>query len=101
MNKRRVSERAAGYMELEGAAKDADCETVDVPGGVSSRLGCCDLFAPEPGAKKFTCGTCEYVTGAASNPDKVKPLSKSEAARMSFSDVLNSERPAEGKEQEG
>ncbi len=42
-----------------------------------------------------------YVTGAASNPDKVKPLSKSEAGRMSFSDVLNSERPAEGKEQEG
>src|SRR5437016_8848174 len=100
MNKK-LSERASGYMELEEAQKDADCQIVSVSGGVSSKFGCCNLFDPEPGAKKFTCGTCEYVTGAASNPDKVKQLSKSEAGRMSFSDVLNSERPAEGKEQEG
>lgn len=57
----RVSADAAGYMELDGARKDADCNTVDVPGGVSSKLGCCNLFDPQQGAQMFRCGTCERM----------------------------------------
>lgn len=48
-------------MELNGAEKDADCEAVKVEGGVSSRLGCCNLFAPRTGVSRFSCGTCEHV----------------------------------------
>jgi hypothetical protein len=59
----RVPSQTAGYMELDGATKDADCERVEVTGGVSSKLGCCNLFGPEKSAKKFSCGTCEYVRG--------------------------------------
>ncbi len=59
--KPRVSAEAAGYMELEGAEKDADCATVEVDGGVSSDLGCCNLFDPQEGTDTFSCGTCEYV----------------------------------------
>lgn len=32
MNKVRINERAAGYMELDGAQKDADCQVIDVAG---------------------------------------------------------------------
>jgi hypothetical protein len=64
----RKSASEAGYMELAGAKKSADCEEVDVPGGVSSELGCCNLFEPRfRDAKHFKCGECEYVkdkTGA-------------------------------------
>ena len=56
----RVSAEAAGYMEFEGAVKDADCKIVKVTGGVSSDLGCCNLFG-KTSVKKFSCGTCEYV----------------------------------------
>jgi hypothetical protein len=57
----RVSAEEADYMELSGAEKDADCEKVEVDGGVSSALGCCNLFEPaEASTKKFSCGTCEY-----------------------------------------
>lgn len=63
-----VSAVQAGYMELAGAKKDADCSTVNVPGGVSSDLGCCNLFKLAGGApKKFSCGTCKFVT-AKTNP---------------------------------
>jgi hypothetical protein len=54
----RVTAEAAGYMELAGARKDADCEIVQVNGGVSKELGCCNLFKPETGTQKFSCGTC-------------------------------------------
>lgn len=49
-------------MELDGAKKDADCDTVNVPDGVSRSLGCCNLFDPESGARRFSCGTCEHMT---------------------------------------
>lgn len=52
---------AAGYMELDDAQKDASCDIVSVSGGVSSRLGCCNLFDPKSGAKEFRCGTCEHL----------------------------------------
>jgi len=58
----RVSAQQAGYMELPGAKKDSDCNKVEVDGGVSARLGCCNLFGLRKGAAKvFSCGTCEYV----------------------------------------
>ena len=58
----RVSEKQAGYMELAGAEKDADCEKVKVPGGVSAKLGCCNYFEPESkSVTEFRCGTCSYV----------------------------------------
>lgn len=58
----RTDAEAAGYMELEGAEKDADCRKVEVPDGISSELGFCNLFKPNPGADAFKCGNCEYVT---------------------------------------
>ncbi len=51
----------AGYMELEGATKDNDCTKVQVDGGVSSELGCCNEFSPQPGAQEFECGTCTFL----------------------------------------
>jgi hypothetical protein len=49
-------------MELPGATKDGDCVRVKVAGGISKRLGCCNLFEFDKGrAKLFSCGTCEYV----------------------------------------
>ncbi len=99
MNKKRISGKAAGYLELEGAGKDADCEVVEVSGGVSSDLGCCNNFSEKPSAKKFSCGTCEFVTGQGENPDGMRPLGQKEARRMSFSDVLNSDRPTEESEE--
>jgi len=61
----RISAKAAEYMELSGAVKDADCKKVNVPGGVSKKLGCCDRFQPENKAvQEFRCGTCEYVINA-------------------------------------
>lgn len=57
----RASAEEAEYMELTGAVKDADCEKVEVDGGVSSNRGCCDFFQPvESSTTKFSCGTCEY-----------------------------------------
>ena len=58
----RMDGEDAGYMELQGAAKDADCSKVKVQGGVSSELGCCNEFEPRfEGVREFSCGTCEYV----------------------------------------
>lgn len=66
----RISAAAAEYMELEGAVKDADCEKVEVAGGVSTKLGCCDKYQPESKkTQRFDCGNCEYV-------DKEHPLRK-------------------------
>lgn len=65
LNVRRVSGDDAGYMELGGALKDADCEKVEVDGGVSSDLGCCDLYEPaNDKVKQFKCGVCKYVESA-------------------------------------
>lgn len=59
---KRLSASAAGYMELRGAEKDADCKKVEVKGGVSRQLGCCNKFQPESSAvSRFQCGTCEYL----------------------------------------
>jgi hypothetical protein len=62
----RISAAAAGYMELAGAKKDADCKKVKVAGGVSEERGCCNLFAPEGGAAEFRCGTCTHHVEARS-----------------------------------
>jgi hypothetical protein len=56
---------AAGYMELDGATKDADCSKVEVEGGVSSALGCCNEFQPQPGTQQFSCGTCTFLAPGA------------------------------------
>lgn len=58
----RVSAQQAGYLELPGAKKDGDCRTVEVEGGISKDLGCCNQFGwNSKTEKKFSCGTCEYV----------------------------------------
>ena len=58
----KIPSTAAGYMELAGAKKDAQCRKVEVSGGVSKGLGCCNEFHPESkDTSKFSCGTCEYV----------------------------------------
>lgn len=57
----RMSAEQADYMELDGALKDADCEKVEVDGGVSKDLGCCNEFDPEHDAQKFSCGTCTFL----------------------------------------
>ncbi len=51
----------AGYMELDGAVKDADCSKVQVDGGVSSDLGCCNEYNPQEGSQEFRCGTCTFL----------------------------------------
>lgn len=57
----KVSERAAGYMELAGAKKDGACKIVDVSGGISKELGCCNLFLPkDKKVQQFRCGTCHF-----------------------------------------
>jgi hypothetical protein len=58
---RRESAESAEYMELPKALKGGDCEKVEVDGGVSPELGCCDRFELANNApKQFRCGTCEY-----------------------------------------
>lgn len=58
----RESAESAEYMELEGAVKDAECRKVEVEGGVSRELGCCDRYQPESkDTSKFKCGVCEYL----------------------------------------
>ena len=58
----KVPAKLAVYMELPGAVKDADCSRVEVKGGVSNELGCCDLWEWEKDSGKFfRCGTCKYT----------------------------------------
>ena len=58
---KRLTAAQAGYMELAGAQKDADCRKVAVDGGISSELGCCDEFQPEAkDTNRFRCGDCKY-----------------------------------------
>lgn len=61
-SQRRISAIAAGYMELERAKKDGECQIVEVKNGISRDLGCCNLYGITKGSQKFSCGTCEYVT---------------------------------------
>ena len=57
----RMTAEQAGYMELEGAKKDGDCHKVNVSGGVSLELGCCNEFEPKaPTVKRFQCEGCKY-----------------------------------------
>jgi hypothetical protein len=57
----KVNELSAGYMELAGSKKDGGCRIVDVQGGISKDLGCCNLFKPESAkTSRFSCGTCHY-----------------------------------------
>lgn len=59
----KVPQSRAGYMELTGAVKDADCEKVAVQGGVSKDRGCCNLYEPEhKSVTQFKCGACEYLS---------------------------------------
>lgn len=67
----RVTPEQAGYLELPGAVKDGDCTKVEVDGGVSLALGCCNLFDYDASTEaKFSCGTCSYRTGATPNADE-------------------------------
>lgn len=60
----KIPSAKAGYMELSGAKKDADCKKVEVAGGVSKQLGCCNFYQPEKKtADRFQCGQCEYLQG--------------------------------------
>lgn len=93
MSDKKIDAQAAGYMELEGATKDADCSVVEVPDGVSSEKGCCNNFWP-PTAKKFSCGECDYVEGANEQPEENRPLGKRETRKMSDLEIINSPRPA-------
>lgn len=58
----KVSGAQAGYMELKGNVKTADCSKVEVPGGVGEPRSCCNLFEPEnKETTVFSCGTCHHV----------------------------------------
>lgn len=62
MQPNRMTAKQAGYMELSGAQKDADCRKVEVAGGISTELGCCNEFEPEnKQVQQFRCGNCEYL----------------------------------------
>jgi hypothetical protein len=59
---KKYTAKEVAYMELSGAVKDAGCKIVDVKGGVSRQLGCCNEFQPQ--SEKtclFSCGTCEFI----------------------------------------
>ena len=48
-------------MELAGAQKDGQCSKVNVDGGVSLDLGCCNFFEPQDDSTQaFSCGNCKY-----------------------------------------
>lgn len=70
----KMSADAAGYMELDGAQKDGDCTKVEVEGGVSKELGCCNEFDPQPQTQKFSCGTCTFVEPSTETAASVQPV---------------------------
>jgi len=73
----RVDADTAGYMELDGATKDGDCDVVNA-GGVSGEKGCCNLFKPSQGAQAFSCGTCTHYKGGSAQTDETQaPASQS------------------------
>lgn len=94
INKTRISEQQAGYLELPGAVKDADCEIVEVEGGVSSERGCCNSFGwKTEDVETFSCGECKYVEGASEQPEEERPIGRREARKMSEQELINSNRP--------
>jgi len=98
MTRQRISERAAGYMELAGAQKDGDCQVVEVDGGISQDLGCCNVFGLKSGKpKEFRCGTCEYVvSGQGEYDSEPKQLTKDNTRGLSLREILDSELPVGG-----
>jgi hypothetical protein len=95
VNQKRISEKESGYLELRGAEKDGDCEVVQVAGGVSKDLGCCNTFKAEnQDTQIFSCGTCFYLERD-KRPEEEKPLGKQEARGMTFGQILDSQRPTE------
>jgi hypothetical protein len=65
----KIPQAQSGYMELAGARKDADCGKVEVKGGISMELGCCNYFEPENSSvSAFRCGNCEYHEQKKRNP---------------------------------
>jgi hypothetical protein len=60
-NTAKLPQEQAGYMELAGAQKDGQCSKVNVEGGVSLDLGCCNEFQPQDeSVDKFCCGECKF-----------------------------------------
>ena len=95
VNEKRISEREAGYLELRGAKKDAECEVVEAEGGVSKDLGCCNSFRPASrDTEYFRCGDCFFLERD-EPPEEEKPLGKEESRGMTFKDILESQRPVE------
>jgi hypothetical protein len=93
VNEHRISAQEAGYLELPGAVKDADCEVVEVDGGVSSERGCCNSFGwKSRNVQGFKCGECKYLAGQEER-DGERPLGRREARGMSDKEILESDRP--------
>jgi|SRR5215472_5439209 len=99
MSEQRISAQEAGYLELPGAVKDSDCQVVSVDGGVSSERGCCNSFGwKSPDVEYFRCGECKYLSDSdreeqGDDYGENKPLGKKEADKLSFEQILNSDRP--------
>jgi hypothetical protein len=74
----RASAEEAGYVELDGAQKDADCTLVS--GGVSSDKGCCNLWNSVQGAQIFSCGTCTKIKGQNASPQQSDEASSGDSA---------------------
>ncbi len=90
----RIPAKEAGYMELRGAVKDADCRAVKVPGGISLELGCCNHFQPEDvDVQEFECGECEYhmpnLIQDADSDSFGEPLSNDTTSTPSFPAYAN------------
>ncbi len=98
VNKTRITAQEAGYLELPGATKDADCSVVEVEGGVSSERGCCNAFRWKSGdVEYFRCGECKYLAGAGEQREEKRPIGKREARKMSDAEILDSDRPVFGR----
>lgn len=78
----KMTPQEAGYLELPGAQKDAQCDIVDVPGGVSSQKGCCNSFRAQPDAQGFNCGSCTHL-GTQEEEDSQQELPDDAQAPMS------------------
>jgi hypothetical protein len=64
----RTDGESAGYVELPGAKKDADCTSVNVQGGISSAGGRCEQFQAAPDAQGFSCGSCTMIQKGQQQP---------------------------------
>jgi hypothetical protein len=94
VNEHRISAQQAGYLELPGAVKDADCEVVEVDGGVSSERGCCNSFGwKSRNVHGFKCGECKYLADREGSDGEERPIGRREAGKMSDREILDSDRP--------